>query len=316
MARSDSRSNSRKEQGNDKRKEQKRGPKKDGDFSKFYKKEPKSRTTVIKEDSEDRFSKKPGKKFDKKPKEVEVKPKSLYDSKGEMRLNKYLAHAGVASRRDADTLIESGTVKVNGQVVTEMGFKVKATDKVDFGGQRLKTETLRYVLLNKPKGFITTTEDPQERKTVMMLVEKACQERIYPVGRLDKNTSGLLLFTNDGDLAKKLTHPKHRVRKMYHAVLNKPVTKADLIKMVEGIELEDGIVQVDSAEYVINKDKSEVGVSLHSGKNRVVRRIFETLGYDVIKLDRVAFASLTKKDLPRGRYRHLTQKEIDYLRML
>ncbi len=303
MARSDS----RREQGNQ--------PKKQGGFSAFYKKEKKTRTQIIREKSEEEFSKKPGKKFDKK-KDEPTKPKSLYDSKGEMRLNKYIAHSGVCSRRDADTLIESGAVKVNGTVVTEMGFKVRATDKVDFGGQRLKTEILRYVLLNKPKGFLTTTDDPQERKTVMMLVDKACEERIYPVGRLDKNTTGLLLFTNDGELAKKLTHPKHRVRKMYHVVLDKPVAKNDLIQMVEGIELEDGSIQVDSAEYVINKEKSEVGLSIHSGKNRIVRRIFEHLGYQVVRLDRVVFAGLTKKDLPRGRYRHLTQKEIDFLRMI
>jgi 23S rRNA pseudouridine2605 synthase len=234
----------------------------------------------------------------------------------EIRLNKYLSNAGVCSRREADVLITSGVVSINGVVITELGYKVKRGDAVQFEGETINAETKRYVLLNKPKDFITTMDDPWGRKTVMGLVYKACKERIYPVGRLDRDTTGLLLFTNDGDLAKKLTHPRYEAKKIYHVECNRPVTTEHLEQLVNGIDLEDGQIKCDKAEYV--KDSSsarEVGVEIHSGKNRIVRRMFEKLGYEVVKLDRVQFASLTKKDLPRGFYRHLTEKEVAFLKM-
>lgn len=234
----------------------------------------------------------------------------------EIRLNKYLSNAGICSRREADVLIQTGVVSVNGEVVTEMGYKVKKGDVIKYDGGTINAETKRYVLLNKPKDFITTMDDPWGRKTVMGLVHKACKERIYPVGRLDRDTTGLLLFTNDGDMAKKLTHPRYEARKIYHVETNKAVSKEHLEQLLKGIELEDGIIKCDSAEYVKDGASSrEVGVEIHSGKNRIVRRMFEKLGYDVVKLDRVQFASLTKKDLPRGFYRHLTEKEVAFLKM-
>ncbi len=225
------------------------------------------------------------------------------------RLNKFIANAGVCSRREADNLIAEGQVKVNGKVVKEMGFKVKKTDKVVYKGRTLKSQPHQYVLLNKPRGFITTTNDPQERKTVMSLVEKACNERIYPVGRLDRETSGLLLFTNDGETAKKLTHPSHRVKKIYQVELDRPITKEDFNAVLEGIELEDGAAPVNELA-IIGNDSSVLGIEIHIGRNRIVRRIFEHLGYEVKKLDRVMFGSLTKKNLPRGKFRHLSPKEI------
>ena len=231
-----------------------------------------------------------------------------------IRLNKYLADAGVCSRREADVLIQAGTVMVNDVIVTEMGTKVHITDKVNYGGQTLRREKLRYVLLNKPKGYITTSDDPFDRKTVMELVQGACTERIYPVGRLDRNTLGLLLLTNDGDLAKRLMHPKHGVKKLYHVELDKPLTKHDLLLISEGIELEDGVAEVDAISYVSkDESKTEIGIEIHSGKNRIVRRIFEQLNYKVVKLDRVMLAGLTKLDLTRGRYRHLTPAEVSLL---
>lgn len=233
----------------------------------------------------------------------------------EIRLNKYLSNAGVCSRREADVLIQTGVVTINGEIVTELGYKIKPGDVVQYDGETINAETKRYVLLNKPKGFITTMDDPFGRKTVMSLVRKACRERVYPVGRLDRDTTGLLLFTNDGDLAKKLTHPRHRAMKIYHVELNKPVKKEDLEKLITGIDLEDGKTNFDAAEYVKDGNSREIGVELHSGKNRIVRRMFEALGYEVIKLDRVQFAGLTKKDLPRGLFRHLTEKEVAYLKM-
>ncbi|MFA5419188.1 MAG: pseudouridine synthase [Bacteroidales bacterium] len=237
--------------------------------------------------------------------------------KSVIRLNKYLADAGICSRREADRLIESGVVEINGVVVTELGTKVGPNDKVRYGGESLKREKLRYVLLNKPKGFISTSDDPMDRKTVMHLVENACKERIYSVGRLDRNTTGLLLFTNDGDMAKKLTHPKHKVRKLYHVTLDKPLTKNDMLQILKGVELDDGMVQPDKIDWVEDvAAKNEVGIELHSGKNRIVRRIFEHLGYQVEKLDRVVFAGLTKKDVPRGKWRLLTDKEVDMLKMI
>lgn len=233
----------------------------------------------------------------------------------EIRLNKYLANAGICSRREADVLIETGVVTINGKVVTELGYKIKPGDSVQYDGETINAEKKRYVLLNKPKGFITTMDDPFGRKTVMSLVNKACRERIYPVGRLDRETTGLLLFTNDGDMAKKLTHPRHRAAKIYHAELNKPVKKEDLAKLLVGLDLEDGKTNFDVAEFVKDGNSREIGVELHSGKNRIVRRMFEALEYEVVKLDRVQFAGLTKKDLPRGMYRHLSEKEVAFLKM-
>ncbi|AEA43362.1 pseudouridine synthase [Fluviicola taffensis] len=233
-----------------------------------------------------------------------------------VRLNKYLSNAGVCSRREADVLIQTGVVSVNGEVITEMGYKIKPGDKIQYDGETINAETKRYVLLNKPKGFITTMDDPLGRKTVMGLVIKACKERIYPVGRLDRDTTGLLLFTNDGDMAKKLTHPRYEATKIYHVEVDKPVQSEHLEQLMSGIELEDGTIKADKAEYVKDgKSSREVGVEIHSGKNRIVRRMFEKLGYEVVKLDRVQFASLTKKDLPRGYYRHLTEKEVHFLKM-
>ena len=236
---------------------------------------------------------------------------------GEIRLNKYLADSGICSRREADDLILAGAVTVNGEVVTELGTKVKTTDKVVYGGQTLNREKLRYVLLNKPKGVITTSDDPYERHTVMELVEGACQERIYPVGRLDRNTIGLLLLTNDGELAKTLTHPSHNVKKLYHVTLNKPLTESDFEKIQKGLMLEDGPIEVDKIDYVTDDPTMrEIGVEIHSGRNHIVRRIFESLGYEVIKLDRVMLAGLTKQNLPRGHWRFLTSAEISMLKRI
>lgn len=236
---------------------------------------------------------------------------------GLIRLNKYIANSGISSRREADEMIAAGAIKVNGVIVTELGTKVSPGDKVQIGDETLNPQKKVYLLLNKPKGYITTVEDPQERNTVMMLVKDACRERIYPVGRLDRNTSGLLLMTNDGELAKKLTHPSHKVRKIYHVELNKSFSKSDMTRMTEGIELEDGIMAVDEIAYTgPGEDKKNLGVVIHSGKNRVVRRLFEALEYEVVKLDRVVFANLTKKDLPRGRWRFLEESEINMLMML
>jgi 23S rRNA pseudouridine2605 synthase len=234
-----------------------------------------------------------------------------------IRLNRYIANSGICSRREADKLIEAGAVKVNGKVVTVLGTKVSRSDKVTYGDQSLSREKLRYLLLNKPKGFITTTDDPQDRKTVMNLIAHACKERIYPVGRLDRNTTGLLLFTNDGEMAKKLSHPRYGIKKIYHVGLDHYVTLQDMRKILAGIELDDGMVKADEIEYVGDgKDKKEIGLELHTGQNRVVRRIFEQLGYKVVKLDRVYYAGLTKKNLPRGEWRFLEEKEINMLKMI
>ncbi len=234
---------------------------------------------------------------------------------GMVRLNRYLAHSGAGSRREADELIAAGVVKVNGVTVTEMGTKVKPGDVVHVGEQRMSMEVKRYVLLNKPKDTITTTDDPQDRKTVMALVAEACPEQIVPVGRLDRNTTGLLLLTNDGDLANHLTHPRYGIEKIYHATLDRNVSVDDLHKLANGVQLDDGPAQADEVSYV-GEAKNEVGLKLKTGRNRVVRRMFEALGYDVVKLDRVAFAGLTKKDLPRGRWRHLTEKEVGWLKRI
>jgi 23S rRNA pseudouridine2605 synthase len=240
---------------------------------------------------------------------------SHIDPTAPVRLNKFLANAGVCSRREADDFIEAGVVTVNGQVVTELGTKVLRTDEVKFHDQPVSLEKKVYVLLNKPKDYVTTSDDPQQRKTVMDLVQGACPERIYPVGRLDRNTTGVLLLTNDGDLASKLTHPKFLKKKVYHVFLDKNVTLHDMQQIAEGIELDDGTIKADAIEYAHATDKKQVGIEIHSGKNRIVRRIFEHLGYRVIKLDRVQFAGLTKKNLRRGDWRFLTEKEVDMLRM-
>jgi 23S rRNA pseudouridine2605 synthase len=238
------------------------------------------------------------------------------DADGAIRLNRFIANAGICSRREADELIEAGVIAINGQVVTELGTKVLPGDEVRFHDRVLRTERMVYVLLNKPKDYITTTDDPDDRKTVMNLVHDACKERIFPVGRLDRNTTGLLLLTNDGDLTKKLTHPSSNIAKVYQVELDKNLTLADMKTASEGVELEDGVVAFDNIEYASPDDKKIVGVELHSGKNRIVRRIFEELGYDVKKLDRTIFAGLTKKDLPRGRWRFLTELEVSGLKML
>lgn len=237
------------------------------------------------------------------------------ENDGLTRLNKFIANAGVCSRREADKLIEQGLVTVNNEIITELGYKIKPDDKVKYAGHILKGEALRYVLMNKPKDYITTSKDPQNRKTVMHLVANLCKERIYPVGRLDRNTTGLLLFTNDGEMAKKLSHPKFGYTKIYHVWLDKNLKASDMDKIAKGLELEDGTAEVDSIAYVNGASKREVGLELHSGKNRIVRRIFAHLGYTVVKLDRVSFAGLTKKDLPRGKCRHLTEQELNMLKM-
>ncbi len=245
-----------------------------------------------------------------------TKQKSIDDTKLK-RLNKYIADAGVCSRREADKLIEKGNILVNDKVVTQLGTKVSRDDVVKYEGKILRSEKLKYLLLNKPKGFITTSDDPQNRRTVMNLVENACSERIYSVGRLDRNTTGLLLFTNDGELTTRLTHPKHGVKKLYHVVLDKPLLKNDLLRIMEGVELEDGTIKPDKINWVTDEiDKRHIGVELHSGRNRIVRRIFEHVGYEVIRLDRVIFAGLTKKDLPRGKWRFLEEKEVNILKMI
>jgi 23S rRNA pseudouridine2605 synthase len=234
---------------------------------------------------------------------------------GLVRLNKYLSNAGIASRRDADNLILSGVVKVNGVVVNELGVKIKPTDKVTYADESVKAERKVYLLLNKPKDYITTVDDPRERRTVMELIQGACKERVYPVGRLDRNTTGLLLFTNDGEMTTRLTHPKFGIKKVYHVSLNKGLKASDFKAIIEGVELEDGQIKADDLAFV-GEGKKEVGIEIHSGRNRIVRRLFEHLGYDVLKLDRVLFAGLTKKDLPRGKYRFLTSKEVAFLQMI
>lgn len=236
---------------------------------------------------------------------------------GLIRLNRYISNAGICSRRKADELIAAGVVSVNGEVINELGTKIDPfKDVIKYNGETLKREKMVYVLLNKPKDYITTTDDPQERRTVMHLVEKATRERIYPVGRLDRNTTGLLLMTNDGDLADKLSHPRNSITKLYQVELSKSVSQGDLNKLAFGIELEDGLIKPDSVSYVTGASKREIGIQIHSGKNRVVRRMFEHLGYEVVKLDRVIYANLSKKDLPRGRWRYLDEKEVIQLKHL
>ena len=247
-------------------------------------------------------------------KRIEYKEEN-FDPTEPLRLNKFLANAGVCSRREADEFIQAGVVTVNGEVVTELGTKILRTDEVKFHDTPVSLEKKVYVLLNKPKDYVTTSDDPQQRKTVMDLVKDVCPERIYPVGRLDRNTTGVLLLTNDGDLASKLTHPKFLKKKVYHVHLDKNLTSHDMEQIREGITLEDGEIKADAIEYADERDKAQVGIEIHSGNNRIVRRIFESLGYRVTKLDRVQFAGLTKKNLRRGDWRFLTEKEVDMLRM-
>ena len=255
----------------------------------------------------------PNAKYSKK-KQIEYK-EQFVDPNEPIRLNKFLANAGVCSRREADEFITAGVVTVNGEVVNELGTKIKRVDVVKFHDQTVSIERKVYVLLNKPKDTVTTSDDPQERRTVMDLVKGACNERIYPVGRLDRNTTGVLLLTNDGDLASKLTHPKFLKKKIYHVHLDKNLTKADMDQIAAGVQLEDGEIHADAISYADDFKKDQVGIEIHSGKNRIVRRIFESLGYKVIKLDRVFFAGLTKKGLRRGDWRYLTEPEVNYLRM-
>ncbi|NVK26557.1 MAG: rRNA pseudouridine synthase [Flavobacteriia bacterium] len=239
---------------------------------------------------------------------------NIRDLNQDMRLNRFLSVAGISSRREADNLIQAGLVSINGKVVTELGTKVKSSDEVRYNGELIRAEAKQYLLLNKPKGFLTTMDDPRARKTVMDLIGGACKERIYPVGRLDRATTGVLLFTNDGDLAKKLTHPSHGARKIYAVQLDKNFKRGDFDTLLAGVELEDGKIAPDALSYIDEKSKSQIGVEIHSGKNRIVRRMFEHLGYEVIKLDRTSFAGLTKKSLNRGHYRFLTKDEVNFLK--
>ncbi len=284
-----------------------------------------SRTEISKSDSSNKFEAKPGKnsgnyKASLKKGEFAGKRKAGISSKAgnkaetEIRLNRFIANAGVCSRREADEFIVRGMVKINGKVVTELGTKVGRRDEVRFKDKKLIPEKKTYILLNKPRNVITTTEDPQGRKTVLSLIKRGPEERIYPVGRLDRMSTGVLLLTNDGELTKKLTHPKYKKKKIYQVSLAKDLTNTDMKKIAEGIELEDGFIQADIVSYIDENDKREIGIEIHSGKNRILRRMFEHLDYEVIRLDRVYFAGLTKKGLPRGRWRFLTDKEISILK--
>lgn len=272
----------------------------------------KSRNSYNRNENKENYrDKDPHKTFSIRKKKTVTEPKD----DGLIRLNRFISNAGICSRRKADELITSGVISVNGEAVTELGTKIDpAKDEVRYNGERLKREKMVYVLLNKPKDFITTTDDPQERRTVMQLVAKASKERIYPVGRLDRNTTGLLLLTNDGSLAEKLSHPRNNISKIYHIELSRNLTQGDFNKIQFGIELEDGFIKPDDISYVQGGSKSEIGLQIHSGKNRIVRRIFESLGYEVLKLDRVVYANLTKKDLPRGRWRYIEERELLHLK--
>lgn len=247
---------------------------------------------------------------------IKSEPAAVKKDSDTVRLNKYISNSGICSRREADTYIKAGSVRVNGEVITEMGYQVKPGDEVKFDDSTISPETKRYILLNKPKNFITTMDDEKGRKTVMDLIANATKERVYPVGRLDKSTTGLLLFTNDGEMAKKLTHPKHQVKKIYHVTLDKKLAMADMQKIAANFELDGKMVFVDAISYIDDQPKNEIGIEIHSGRNRIVRRIFEHFDYAVTKLDRVYFAGLTKKSLPRGMWRPLTQQEINNLKMI
>jgi 23S rRNA pseudouridine2605 synthase len=250
----------------------------------------------------------------KSAKTIATSDRSKAEKGGMIRLNKYIAASGVCSRRDADEIIKKGEITVNGRVITDLGTRIKPDDDVRYRKKRLSAEKKVYILMNKPKDFVTTVEDPHAERTVIDLIGKKCPERVYPVGRLDKATTGVLLLTNDGDLAGKLTHPRYKRKKIYHVFLDRDVTKNDMIKLSEGIDLDGELVAADAVSYVEQEDRSQVGIELHSGQNRVVRRLFEDLGYRIRKLDRVYFAGLTKKNLPRGRWRFLTEKEISMLK--
>jgi 23S rRNA pseudouridine2605 synthase len=252
--------------------------------------------------------------FKKETSDKEDSKQKISDWDKPIRLNKFLANSGICSRRDADELIKSCEVSVNGKVVQEQGIKVSPKDEITYKGKRISREQKVYILMNKPKDVVTTVRDKHAERTVIDLVENACPERVYPVGRLDKNTTGVLLLTNDGDLTKQLTHPSHKKKKIYHVQLDRDLTKADMMKIVDGITLEDESIQVDAISYVEEKDRSQIGIEIHSGQNRIVRRIFESLDYKVKKLDRVYFAGLTKKNLPRGKWRFLTPQEISILK--
>ncbi len=256
----------------------------------------------------------PGKSFTPRPKRVFYEEPEV-DPNSEIRLNKFIANSGICSRREADEFIQKGEIKVNGQVVTELGTKITPKDVVEYNDKVVTTERKCYVLLNKPKDCVTTADDPNGRLTVMDLVKNACEERIYPVGRLDRNTTGVLLLTNDGDLASKLTHPQYVKKKIYHVWTDKDIEEDDMQRIADGIELEDGPIHADAISYATETDRNQAGIEIHSGRNRIVRRIFESLGYHVTKLDRVYFAGLTKKNLPRGRWRYLTQEEVNFLKM-
>lgn len=278
------------------------------------------------DDRRDRYSDRPARKVFTRRADGDGAPKSVYSKKKqieyrkknegqetELRLNRYIAKGGVCSRRDADVLIAAGRVKVNGEVVQQVGVKVKRTDRVEVDDQVITPERKVYLVLNKPKDYVTTVEDPLERRTVMTLIEGTCKERVYPIGRLDRQTTGVLLFTNDGDLAKKLTHPKYNQKKIYHVFLDKVVQTGDLEAIRKGIDLEDGFIQADDVR-VAEDDRTQVGIEIHSGRNRIVRRIFEHLGYQILRLDRVFFAGITKKNLPRGHWRFLTEDEVNILK--
>ncbi len=248
-----------------------------------------------------------------------MKKKNIKSKKNQndnlIRLNKFIANSGICSRRQADNLIKSGKIKVNNEIIKELGVKIKPNDKVEYKGKILKGEKNVYLVMNKPKNHITSLTDPQNRKTVMELFEDKIKERIYPIGRLDRNTSGVLLFTNDGELTKNLTHPSQNIPKIYNVTLNKNIKKNDMIKITEGIKLEDGFIQADALYYFSQKTKNKITIEIHSGRNRIIRRIFEHLGYEVKNLDRINFAGITKKDLLRGQWRYLTTKEIGFLKM-
>lgn len=258
--------------------------------------------------------KRPGKSFVPRPKRIEYEQPEV-DPNTEVRLNKFIANAGICSRREADEFIQRGVIKVNGNVVTELGTKITGKDLVEFNDRVVTAERKCYVLLNKPKDCVTTADDPNGRLTVMDLVKNACEERIYPVGRLDRNTTGVLLLTNDGDLASKLTHPQYVKKKIYHVWTDRDISEDDMQRIADGIELDDGPIHADAISYATDTDRNQAGIEIHSGRNRIVRRIFESLGYHVTKLDRVYFAGLTKKNLPRGRWRYLTQEEVNFLKM-
>ena len=295
-----------------------RYPKREGQDSRAgsnsFNRDSDSRPFAKREGSERKSFGSPIRKFDSKPSASKANPKGDRSADG-MRLNRFLAHAGICSRREADVFISAGLVKVNNKVVTEMGHIVGQMDEVRYNDSIIKSEKKVYILLNKPKGFITTSDDPKARKTVMDLIAGACKERVYPIGRLDRATTGVLLFTNDGDMTDKLLHPSKGAQKIYEVVLDKVLSRGDLQKIADGITLEDGVAQVDGVSYVDDKDKKHIGIDIHIGKNRIVRRIFESLGYEVVKLDRVFFAGLTKKRLERGHWRFLTDKEVNFLRM-